>query len=64
MIIFIVFGGSNMTDIHKRKNVIIIGAGPAGIGVALALAEMGVENFVVVEQGISIQSIVFRLWIP
>jgi cation diffusion facilitator CzcD-associated flavoprotein CzcO len=64
MIIFIVFGGSNMTDIHKRKNVIIIGAGPAGIGVALALAEMGVENLVVVEQGISIQSIVFRLWIP
>jgi putative flavoprotein involved in K+ transport len=54
------FGGRNMTDVHKRKNVIIIGAGPAGIGVALALAEMGIENFLIVEQGKIGQS--FRKW--
>ncbi|MAP42459.1 MAG: hypothetical protein CL981_01840, partial [Euryarchaeota archaeon] len=34
----------------KTYDVIIVGAGAAGIGVAIALADAGVENFLIVDR--------------
>ena len=40
-----------MIDLSKKFDVIIIGAGAAGIGVGIALEHAGVENFLIVDRG-------------
>jgi len=40
----------NLIDLSKEFDVIIIGAGAAGIGVGIALQHAGVENFLIVDR--------------
>ncbi len=41
---------SEILDTEKEYDVIIIGAGAAGIGVAISLCHVGVENFLVIDR--------------
>ena len=41
---------SNLIDISKEFDAIIVGAGAAGIGVGIALEHAGVENFLIVDR--------------
>ena len=41
---------ATLIDLSKEFNVIIIGAGAAGIGVGIALEHAGVENFLIVDR--------------
>ena len=39
-----------MHEIDSPLDVVVVGAGPAGIGVAIALMNVGIENMLVLER--------------
>ncbi|OYT70157.1 MAG: monooxygenase, partial [Armatimonadetes bacterium CP1_7O] len=51
---------SGANSLHKQYDVLIVGAGPSGLGVGVALQTLGIERFGIVERGQIAES--FRRW--